>query len=534
MPLLIPSGVPDEDQLSRSRESSPKSLSEDPREFHDADDGADHASCCCGWFTREPLDLRAVWRTFRRSTQATDVKTKATIITAVVVLLGTQMSMTFGLNFFLWSFTYGSSGYVSNIAPAFCWAVLYIIPCVVYHWRKGWWPTYLWRNRDGSYLSSSTSMIPVTLCGLGFVDSLGGFTATYAAPHTPLFLQIVLQAFGVIWTFLLTRVLVPATLERPLPQLTYLSLLAFLFITISNVLAAVPHRHSLAEPSNAMWTFIFALSGLFPVVYNVLQARFLRLVDSTTGRHEYVRALEVLEHHAAATNSTSLTTLVASEHSTLLRSRVGDINSGSEAASPCPENVSITEDPSADATSTNVQADYWSVKLVMLTGDAVVQLVAIVIMFPLDFTPWFGNHPRNPDGSWTNFVKGLECITYKCENTLIYFLVYTLSFYANHYCFAVLNHISTTVTAFAAGLAFPLQLLALWWFPVLNVWGSDTPWPYCVACFIITLFSGMMYFLSEQARKQSAAATIAKRAERIVRNGRRPSATMRTDERPNN
>jgi drug/metabolite transporter (DMT)-like permease len=492
--------------------------------------------CCGGWFSQEPLTFSSMFQTWRETISTTPRSTLALIGVSVFVLEATQVGMMFGMNFMIYNTTKGTNGYVSNILPAVCWAVLNAVPCIAYHVWRGWRPSYL-LPRKGRWPHAQYDLLGTGIL-IGFFDSLGGITATYAAPHIPVFVQVLLQAFGVLWTFLLSRLVVPATPTAPKPQLSYLSVAAFVLVVVGNVVAAIPNRDSIDQSSNAAWVFIYFLAGVFPICTNVCQGRFLRTVDRCTTNANGVgprqpiglalvptqsqlfrsdRGSVVSQDGIGAADSSWINSTPFKRHehgypdpysppSNRVSDAVVAVTGGSlaHARSIPAHTASTTFCCSHDSTQALVQGDMISTKLVLLTIDTVVQVVCIVIMFPLDFTPWFGDSPGDPGASWQGLIEATRCVLWECDNTIYYFLVYTLGFWLNHMAFAVLNYVSTTATAFAAGVSFPLQLLFLWWFPSLDVWGSATPWYYAVACFVTMTLSSVLFFLSEQAQRQAA------------------------------
>ena len=263
----------------------------------------------------------------------------------------------------------------------------------------------------------------VTVVGLGVVDAFGGITATYAAPHIPMFLQTLLQSMGVVWTFLLSRVLVPATPDRPKPRLTRVTCVAYLLVTVGTIVSGIPHRETLETLTSAGWTVVFLLSAVLPVLYNVLQGRFLRLVDvaaaerrggegaadafggvPTTSDRSAVSAAVggaggyfTLQSHAAYQNAAAYEAALSASRlhghrasSTPARSHTGGTGrADSDASSDLSYATGRSGGGGAMAAS-----DAASVKLTLLTGDCMVQLAVIACCFPLDFTPWFGSHPR--------------------------------------------------------------------------------------------------------------------------------------------
>jgi drug/metabolite transporter (DMT)-like permease len=421
------------------------------------------------WFQEFDVRVPEAFAAVNASFRTTSARRRLQLVGATTLLLVTHLGISFGLNFFLHSFTFGSSQYVSNVMPAAVWLALYGLPCVGYHVYRGW--------RPWSYLKADPRTIS-TLAALGTADALGGLTSTYASSHVPVFLQTLLVSLGVVFTFFFTRIFVPPTPEKPRPRLTKLSACAYLLTISGVVVAAIPHRATLERGSSAGWLLVYLVAAVCPVVYNVFQARFMRLVDEVAGPPR---------------------TPLASSMTLLHDGGNGDDRAAgypTPALSSSPLQHHLSHHPAVEP------SDAVSIKLTMLTGDCLVQILVIVAAFPLDFAPWFGAN-ADAHASWQGFVDGVKCIGgVKCSGTPWYFVLYALSFYGNHVAFAVLNHVSTTVTAFCAAVAFPLQLLLLWAFPALNVWGNHTPVAYSAVCFTTTLVAAVLFFANEQAVKR--------------------------------
>lgn len=147
----------------------------------------------------------------------------------------------------------------------------------------------------------------------------------------------------------------------------------------------------------------------------------------------------------------------------------------------------------ADVTTTMI-----STRLIVLTGDAVVQAVMTTLYFPLDATPWFGTEPYSLTASWDGLMQAFECVS-KCDNNAGYMMIYVGAFYVNHIIGAVMNHYSPTLMAVVGLVSGPINVGILILVPALQISGAPGNPVLQIVCFICTIIATVMFVLWEES-----------------------------------
>lgn len=248
--------------------------------------------------------------------------------------------------------------------------------------------------------------------------------------------------------------------------------------------------------------------------------------EASLGNDEVRTAIEVVGAHTAALPEESAVEIVAAV-SASASTTTSIILPPCEEGPPCPGKVatapsepvhstlaelSPAEDvlsipamevePSPHLFTTRYhQGEDTIVKLVMLAGETVMQMVFTLALLPADALPWWGNSKRVAD-TWNNFMEGVVSVFTIQENFLFCFL-YTLGFVFTYVGSAYLNHYSAALCSIVTQLSSPVTALFLVVIPAWNVSvDGDSPW-YCNAIAIVFLcIAALIYVMWEEMTDQ--------------------------------
>ena len=144
----------------------------------------------------------------------------------------------------------------------------------------------------------------------------------------------------------------------------------------------------------------------------------------------------------------------------------------------------------------------FGIKLTMWAGESLVALILTVLVFPLDFFPWY----HTASGA----EAGLEALQRGALNLLLYpnvrcdFILYTVAFLFLRIIFGYLNRVSPTLCAFVFALYLPVHTLTLWLFPSWDVFDVHPHSVYHLLCFMFLLMAALLYLIHEAMHSESS------------------------------
>lgn len=135
--------------------------------------------------------------------------------------------------------------------------------------------------------------------------------------------------------------------------------------------------------------------------------------------------------------------------------------------------------------------DAFTLRMIMLTVETLVQLLLTIGYFPIDFSPFFGSSSSAAE-SWSNFVTSLDWIG-SSKRTAGFLLLHVFGFWIRHVAFAYLNGFSPSFAAVANLLSQPINTFFLLIIPSWNVYGSTLDYRFTLGCFLCLLFAMLLY-----------------------------------------
>jgi len=143
------------------------------------------------------------------------------------------------------------------------------------------------------------------------------------------------------------------------------------------------------------------------------------------------------------------------------------------------------------------EGDDLSVKIHMLFGDTLWQLVISLALLPADALPWFGRS-HSVKTTWRNFCEGVTYV-FTRKTTALYGVLYTLGFLFNYIGAAYLNHYSVALCSMVTQLSSPITALILVIIPSWNKNSDETPpWYLSLLSIIFLSIAAFFYVLWEE------------------------------------
>jgi hypothetical protein len=498
----------------------------------------------------------------RASVAALTWREVARVVVVVLVAWFLNSLMLFAMNFTLNAFTNSrAASYTTLLASSAAFFALAVVALAAVFVAAH--ATTAFASGKRAFANLVTWSHVSGLAVLGLVDALGGVLGTYAAPNTPIAVQMTIIATGVAWTFPAARVLTPDRQRRCAPVVA----LAVGLTIVGAVVTIIPQWDSMSQlrgaASSIGWIAVYFGAGLFPLILNILYARYL------IGNVDAVGQSVILPRVASAGGNTCAQTDNGGSresggdvhHGTSRhRERDGPVSGaavsvpaaaaahGADAEYPArlqsetlDDVVPRAGDDAASAASTAaasaselvpqvVAADrnwpFFVAKLsIALFGDGLFQLLFILVMLPLDFCPWFGA-AASPAQSWNWLQSGFVQIgggSAAAGNgtsassgsgggrpvTGAYLALYSLGFFGAHAMGAALSYYSPQLCAFIFAVNIPINLLLLALLPSWNVFGLVTPTWASASSIVVTAAGAMLYAAWEHQARREEAATLA-------------------------